>query len=210
MPVRLKRLSLPQGTLLSSFIFIYRHQAVPNKRDGRPDHDLTPRRPPMLGWKRSEKVAATQLPGYILWAFKQSVAEIVCERSPLMQRRRFLKSMVTGPAAGFLHATSGAVTCAMAQRRSGAPPADPFHPSEPANSPIGEGKGIHPGRVVWVRDSDATSWDGTTGYWWDDSRTDRNVVDRMTSRLLQDLAGQKNDKQAWDALFRQFNETRKL
>jgi uncharacterized protein (DUF362 family) len=29
----------------------------------------------------------------------------------------------------------------------------------------------------------------------------------MTSRVLQDLTGRKNDKQAWDALFRHFNET---
>ena len=29
----------------------------------------------------------------------------------------------------------------------------------------------------------------------------------MISRVLRDLTGRKNDKQAWDALFRSFNET---
>jgi hypothetical protein len=75
------------------------------------------------------------------------------------------------------------------------------------SAPIGEGKGIHPGRVVWVRDAAATAWDGTSGRWWDDSNTDQAVVDHMTSRTLQALTGQKSDKQAWDALFHHFNRT---
>jgi hypothetical protein len=29
-------------------------------------------------------------------------------------------------------------------------------------APIGEGKGIHPGRVVWVHDPNATNWKGRT------------------------------------------------
>jgi uncharacterized protein (DUF362 family) len=58
-----------------------------------------------------------------------------------------------------------------------------------------------------VRDPAATAWDGTSGRWWDDANTDQAVVDRMTSRTLQALTGQKSDKQAWDALFRHFNRT---
>jgi uncharacterized protein (DUF362 family) len=88
--------------------------------------------------------------------------------------------------------------------------ADPFKPSEPVNTPMGTAKGIHPGRVVWARDANATSWDGTTGHWWDDTFTDQKVVHGMTSRMLQGLTGKKNDKQAWDALFRSFNNTHKF
>jgi hypothetical protein len=90
------------------------------------------------------------------------------------------------------------------------PPADPFKPTDEANSPVGVAKGIHPGRVVWVRDAKATSWDGATGHWWDDANTDQKVVNGLTSKLVQNLTGKKNDKQAWDALFRSFNETHKL
>ena len=32
--------------------------------------------------------------------------------------------------------------------------------SQPANEPMGVGQGIHPGRVVWVHDPDATDWAG--------------------------------------------------
>jgi uncharacterized protein (DUF362 family) len=99
---------------------------------------------------------------------------------------------------------------AIAQQRGGMAPADPFKPSEAANSPMGDGKGIYPGRVAWVRDASATSWDGATGHWWDDANTNQKAVHGMTSRLLQDLTGRKNQKQAWDALFRSFNDTHKL
>ena len=116
-----------------------------------------------------------------------------------MDRRCFLKSVAAVPS----------VHLALAQQRAGMPPEEPFKPSEGLNNPIGEGKGIHPGRVAWIRDADSTSWDGKTGFWWDDANTDPRVLDRMTSRLLLDLTGQKNGKQAWDALFRSFNETRK-
>jgi uncharacterized protein (DUF362 family) len=86
-------------------------------------------------------------------------------------------------------------------------PASPFKPSEGANNPVGAGKGIYPGRVVWVRDAAAATWDGATGHWWDDTHTDQKVVHSMTSRLLQNLAGRSNDRSAWDALFRSFNDT---
>ena len=82
-----------------------------------------------------------------------------------------------------------------------------FTPSEPPNSPMGIAKGIYPGRVVWTYDPAATSWDGSTGQWWDDAHTDQNVVDYMVSKTLQELTGQSSDPNAWDALFRHFNQT---
>jgi hypothetical protein len=85
-----------------------------------------------------------------------------------------------------------------------------FTPTDLPNSPIGVAKGIHPGRVVWVHDPAATSWDGSTGNWWDDESTDQNVVDYMVSKTIQKLTGQANDPNAWNALFRHFNQTRGL
>ncbi len=115
-----------------------------------------------------------------------------------MHRRCFLKCLAFAPAA------------ALAQERTGMPPVEHFTPGDEPNSPIGEAIGIRPGRVAWVRDGAATSWDGITGQWWDDASTDQRSVDRMTTRVLLDLTGQKNEKQAWDALFRNFNETHKF
>ncbi len=85
-----------------------------------------------------------------------------------------------------------------------------FEPSEPANSPIGTAKGIHPGRVVWIRDPEAAGWDGSNGSWWDDNNTDQKTVDAMLSKAIQGLTGRSSDSQAWDALFKDFNKSRDL
>lgn len=83
-----------------------------------------------------------------------------------------------------------------------------FTPSEPTNSPMGVAKGIHPGRVVWVRDPTATSWDGSTGSWWDDDNTDQAMVNAMVSGTIQTLTGQTSDAESWGALFKHFNSVR--
>jgi hypothetical protein len=83
----------------------------------------------------------------------------------------------------------------------------PFVPSEGPNRPMGVGKGIHPGRVVWTHNPNATAWDGKTGNWWDDANTNAKIVDDMVSKTLLALAGAKTDKQSWNALFKYFNRT---
>jgi hypothetical protein len=80
-----------------------------------------------------------------------------------------------------------------------------FVPIDPPNNPMGVGKGIYPGRVVWVHDPEATRWDGKTGAWWEEQSLDQSVVDSMLSQALQTLTGEKGDAAAWDALFRHFN-----
>jgi uncharacterized protein (DUF362 family) len=84
---------------------------------------------------------------------------------------------------------------------------DPFTPSDAPNTPIGVGKGIFPGRVVWAHEPAAARWDGKTGDWWDDANTDQRLVSAMLSDSIRALSGKKTDKEAWDALFRQFNQT---
>jgi hypothetical protein len=77
-----------------------------------------------------------------------------------------------------------------------------------ANEPIGIGKGVHPGRVVWAHDPAATKWDGPgDGHWWDNAKTIQSEVDGMISDAVRKLAGEKSDSKAWDALFRNFNQT---
>ena len=77
------------------------------------------------------------------------------------------------------------------------------------NAPIGVAKGIHPGRVVWVHDADATDWDGPgDGHWWESNHTDQAAVDRMMSRAICSLTGESTDAAAWDKLFRHFNQAR--
>lgn len=83
---------------------------------------------------------------------------------------------------------------------------DPFEPTDPPNSPMGEAKGIFPGRVVWAYNTEATSWNGSGSY-TDDRYTNQTVVNDMVSKSLRDLTGTTSDAAAWDALFHHFNQT---
>jgi len=76
------------------------------------------------------------------------------------------------------------------------------------NAPMGAAKGLHPGRVVWVHDPDATDWKGPgDGHWWESGHTPQAVVDQMMSRAIRALAGEASAAAAWDKLFRHFNQT---
>jgi hypothetical protein len=78
-----------------------------------------------------------------------------------------------------------------------------------ANSPIGEAKGIHPGRVAWIHDPNATNWDGYgQPYWYEEECTDQTVVTEMLSKGLLALTDESSDANAWDAIFRNFNQQR--
>jgi uncharacterized protein (DUF362 family) len=82
---------------------------------------------------------------------------------------------------------------------------------------MGIGKGIHPGRVVWVHNPEVARWDGqterlsvksATGEWWDDANCDPKKVDAMVSTAVQGVGGKKSDKASWDAIFKHFNKTK--
>ena len=106
-----------------------------------------------------------------------------------------------GVAAAFLSLRS-----ASTETKAGVDRAVAWTPADPPNRPIGVARGIHPGRVAWVRDPSAVLWDGGTGHWWDDHATDQARVDAMTSRAVRVLTGAGDDKAAWDALFRSHNK----
>jgi hypothetical protein len=84
--------------------------------------------------------------------------------------------------------------------------ADPYGP----NNPIGEAKGIFPGRVVWVHNPDATNESCTNSNhddaYWLETNTDQAVVDQMLSDGLRELTGAETDAAAWNAVFHYFNQ----
>jgi len=47
---------------------------------------------------------------------------------------------------------------------------------DPANSPMGVGKGIYPGRSHGSTHPNATKWNGVTGNWWDEQNLDQQAV----------------------------------
>lgn len=78
---------------------------------------------------------------------------------------------------------------------------------EPANSPMGIGKGIFPGRVVWDYRRDAVNqFMNENGNWISDENVYQYEVDEMVSETIMKLAGKETEEEAWDALFRSFNK----
>jgi len=84
-----------------------------------------------------------------------------------------------------------------------------WKPTDPPNHPIGQAKGIFPGRVAWVHDPKVARWDGDpkTGAWYEDRFTDPALAEQMLRKTLRLLTGAKTDAEAWTALFRHFNRT---
>jgi hypothetical protein len=77
------------------------------------------------------------------------------------------------------------------------------------NLPLGEARGVFPGRVVWARDPLAAHWNGqiqsATDQWWMDSATDQGRVDAMLSTTLRKLTGGATDEDAWKKIFAYYN-----
>jgi hypothetical protein len=151
-----------------------------------------------------QRMAAPVASAFVVWILGLFGSTVIWRRARnLLDRSRYVL-------AGICAVAAVAVIWGAIGATENNPAAAAFAPSEPVNSPMGVAKGIHPGRVVWVHDANATSWDGSTGNWWDDKNTDPKIVDKMVSSALKGLTGQSSDAQAWDALFRYFNKTHGL
>lgn len=86
-----------------------------------------------------------------------------------------------------------------------------FNPKKPrltsgANEPVGEGRGIHPGRVAWIHCPGVAKWDGKTGLWVEDRWNDQSIADAMIPEAVMTLIGEATPEKAWNALFRNFNK----
>jgi hypothetical protein len=71
-------------------------------------------------------------------------------------------------------------------------------------APIGTGKGIFPGRVTWVYNSEAAKWAGT-GTYWSAAVNFQTEYDRSFTAGIMNLSGGASNADAWDMIFRWFN-----
>jgi hypothetical protein len=76
------------------------------------------------------------------------------------------------------------------------------------NSPVGTARGINPGRVAWVHNPKITTWDGKTGFWWQDQFNNQAESDNIMIAALTRLTGQTSEKEAWNSLFTNFNQVK--
>lgn len=85
-------------------------------------------------------------------------------------------------------------------------------PREAANTPMGEAKGIFPGRVVWVHNPDATDenlptdWSGKATDHFKDKYTNQEEVDKMLEAAVKTFTEKETIKESWDDIFKFFNE----
>jgi PKD repeat protein len=71
--------------------------------------------------------------------------------------------------------------------------------------PIGTPQGYKPGRVVWCWDANATE-EYLDGYWWENQNNNQEIIDQMFSLGIKKLADIDDDYNAWDLLFKHFNQ----
>jgi hypothetical protein len=144
----------------------------------------------------------------LAWGFLAYVAGLLLSAGLVRRARGYLGQARYGLAALCALAAVGAGLATLDGTAPAAGAAPPWTPTDAPNSPIGVARGIHPGRVVWVRDPSATSWNGRTGHWWDPDATDQRRVDAMLAASLRNLTGEDDERAAWRALFASFNGTR--
>ena len=131
-----------------------------------------------------QRLAAPLASGFMVWIVGLLGSTLVYRRARrLLQKSRYCLATILTVSAVVI------VWASMCITNSSPSGAALFTPTESANNPMGTAKGIHPGRVVWIRDPDATSWEGSKGSWWDDDHTDQKIVDSMVSEAIQQLRG---------------------
>ncbi len=77
------------------------------------------------------------------------------------------------------------------------------------NNPMGTGIGVIPGRVVWSWDPAATNENCKnviTDAFFMAKNNNNTVIFEMMDKSIKELAGKDNVKDAWDAIFKNFNE----
>lgn len=151
-----------------------------------------------------QRLAAPLASGFIIWVTGLLASTLAYRKArQLVGRSRYV---VAGLFAAVAVMT---IWCSISMTADDRANAHSFDPIDPPNTPIGIAKGIYPGRVMWIRDTNATSWNESSGSWWDDSNTDQATVDLMISTAIQGLTGEATDADAWDALFRHFNQDKR-
>ena len=83
-------------------------------------------------------------------------------------------------------------------------------PDDGPNQPSGVEQGVHPGRVVWVWNPEATNENcvtcfDTQDWFFKPENTNREVVRDMIRSSLTGLTGEKTIARSWDVLFRYHN-----
>ncbi len=159
------------------------------------------------------RAAAPFMSGFVLYLISISGAFVAFRKSKeLLKKARYVSAFVLL----ILAIVAGAVSFTINTKNTSAKVYMTAELPEGPNSPIGTAQGLIPGRVVWAWDNDATNENctnssgdpGTTadndGYFMN-KNNDQDVIDRMVKDVVLQLTGKSNIPEAWDAMFKHFN-----
>lgn len=84
-------------------------------------------------------------------------------------------------------------------------------PQDGPNSPVGEGRGVKPGLVVWAWNPEATNENcknvvENNDWFFTAKNTDPVIVSKMVSDAVKKLGGSSDLNRSWDALFKSHNK----
>ena len=145
-----------------------------------------------------QKAAAPVASAFVVW-----LMAVMGAKWALMHRREFARQRNFAAACA---CSAAIMVCVGLGLRS--LPESASHAGPSPHGPMGVGKGIYPGRVVWVHAPDATSWGGwsSSERWWETNHTDLPVVEDMMSEGIRRIAGETTDAAAWASIFESFND----
>lgn len=150
-----------------------------------------------------QRVAAPVAGGFIAWLLGMFVSFVAFRKAKQLFRQYRLTLCVVCLCVA---AVAGIIALINSPGKTALACYPPSHP------PIGVARGLHPGRVVWIHDPNATNWAGWQGvtdkYWFDNNHTDPCVVSAMFSKAIRSYVGASTDAEAWDAIFHYFNRTK--
>ncbi len=96
------------------------------------------------------------------------------------------------------------VACAQPEIRTELPVKQTLQPL----SPVGEARGVFPGRVAWSYAPGAARWDGGDGFWFLDGCNSQEACDWLVGSALCTLTGTGSAAEAWSVLFTSANSSR--
>jgi len=159
------------------------------------------------------RVAAPFMSGFVLWIMAVAGLTAVSRRSKIMIINvRYGSTFLLLAGVVVAMAVMPSISTQQQQRQAVQATDTRLGPEDGPNAPIGEAKGIYPGRVVWVWNPDATNekfehQDPDKGDWFANPENNNGeVIGKMFRDGVLKLTGKKTVEKAWDEMFKYFNK----
>lgn len=148
------------------------------------------------------QVAAPMMSGFVLWLLALSGATFAFRKA----KHKFLEAKYVAASIFLVFGiAASSVFMAKSSKESRASNLEIWYKP---NIPLGIAKGINPGRVAWGHNPKIASWDGKTGFWWEDRFNNQEETNKLFTQTISNLTGKQVEKEAWIELFRYFNQSK--